>query len=163
MRKWAMRILGILNLLGIAGSFWYLGGMLQMHWHRWPESANSVDWAIFWLLLAFNLYLSGHLAYCSIRMIRKDETAILPAFLLQAAQILFMIADVVVFWLILPHSMSKITFGLWSVALSGIDMQVYSGIAPIGLVALLILMLSRYRSQLRVGSANMPQPGGIQP
>ena len=161
MRVWTMRILGVLNLLGIAGGLSYLAGMIWMHWRRWPTTASEVDWAVFWLLLALNLYLAGHLAYCSIRLIRRDESALLPAFLLQGAQIFSIAADVEIFWLILPRSMSKIIFGLWEVALSGMDLQVFTGIAPVGFVVLLILMLSRYRSRLPTREANRTQIGGI--
>jgi hypothetical protein len=57
--------------------------------------------------------------------------------------------------------MSKIIFGLWEVALSGMDLQVFTGIAPVGFVVLLILMLSRYRSRLPTREANRTQIGGI--
>lgn len=163
MRIWTIRILGALNLLGIAGGACYLVGMLRMHWHRWPASASGSAWAIFWMLLTFNLYLACHLAFCSVRMIRADESALLPAVLLQGAQISSELANVIIFWLILPHSMSKIVFGLWDIALSGIDVQVYTGIAPLGVVVLLILMLSRYRAQMPKHRCDMTEAGGIYP
>lgn len=143
MRKWAMRIVGALNVLFAILALSYLEEMLRMHWNKWPSSATSSDWVIFAFLLAISVYLVVHPAYLGIRLIKKHESALLPCILLFAAETLGVFSSVVVLWLMLPRSMSKVIFGLWSVALSPIDVEVFSGYSLIGFVATLTLLLSR--------------------
>lgn len=142
-RRWTMPVIGILNILfGIVAS-WYFAAMIQIHWNKWPGSATRNDWGIFFLLAVVSMYLVVHLAYCGIRLIKGDETALLPCFLLFAAETFGVFVSVWVLWMMLPQSMNKVIFGLWSVALSPIDIEVLYGYSPLGFVVTLTLLLSR--------------------
>jgi hypothetical protein len=158
MRTWTMRILGAFNLAFGAVSLSYLAGMLSMHWHKWPASAARSDWVLFVILLSLNIYLTIHLGYCGIRLIRRDDNALVPACALFAAQILCCLLNFVIVWLILPLSMGSITFGFWDVALSGLDLQVLSGYAPVGFVVTLILLASRRKAII----ANLDAPNAAE-
>jgi len=143
MRTWTMRILGVLNLLFGVGGLCYFAESLFVHWNKWPPSATKCEWAIFAILLVISTYFVVHLGYCGLRLIRSDESAILPSCILFAAGNIGELLSVQVFWLIVPLSMSKIVFGLWEVALSAFDVQVLSGYALFGFVVTLTLLISR--------------------
>lgn len=145
MRIWTMRIVGVLNVLFAALSLTYLAGMLNIHWNRWPASATARDWAIFALLLTLSVYLVVHVAFYGIRLLKHNESAVLPCLLLYAAQTLGAMAGYWVIWLVLPQSMMNISFGLWSVALTPLDVQVLSGFTIFGVLATLFLLFTRKR------------------
>jgi len=143
MRKRAMRILKTLNILFGVLALLYSAQLIRMHWNRWPGSATRIDWSIFFLLLAISVYMVVHLAYCGIRLIKEVESALMPCFLLFAAESLGVLASIWASWMMLPRSMDKVIFGLWSIALSPIDVQVFSGYSLLGVVATLTLLLVR--------------------
>jgi hypothetical protein len=149
-----MRIIGGLNILFAALALWYLEEMIRMKWNRWPTSATGGDWLVFAVLLATSVYLVVHLAYYGIKLLKKNEAALLPCILLFAAESLGVYLSVLILWNILPQSMHKIIFGLWWVALSPIHFEGFSGYSVVGFVVTLTLLLSR-RNRLKPLSAGV--------
>jgi hypothetical protein len=154
MRTWTMRIVGGLNVLFAALALWYLEEMIRMKWNRWPSSATGTDWVVFAVLLAISVYLVVHLAFYGIRLMKKNEAALLPCILLFAVESVGVYLSVVILWLVLPQSMNKIIFGLWWVALSPIHVEGLSGYSVLGFVVTLTLLLSR-RNRLKPISAGV--------
>lgn len=146
MRTWTMRIVGGLNVLFAALALWYLEEMIRMKWNRWPSSATGTDWVVFAVLLAISVYLVVHLAFYGIRLMKKNEAALLPCILLFAVESVGVYLSVVILWLVLPQSMNKIIFGLWWVALSPIHVEGLSGYSVLGFVVTLTLLLTRRKT-----------------
>lgn len=138
-----MRVVGALNGLFAVFALVYTAGILWMHWNRWPSSATRFDWVVFALLLGISVYIVVHLAYYGIKLIKNDESAVLPCLILFAVETLGVLLSVWVLWLMLPPSMNKIIFGLWEVALSPLDVEVLWGYSVLGFIVTLILLVSR--------------------
>jgi hypothetical protein len=145
-----MRIIGALNIVFGVLSFWFFAGMIQMHWGKWPSSATGNDWAIFFLIAAISTYLVAHLGYCGIRLIKLDESALLPCILLFALEMLGFLLSTWILWLILPRSMNKVIFGLWEIALSPIAIEVAYGYSFLGFLITVALLLSRRSVRTKV-------------
>jgi hypothetical protein len=139
-----MRIIGLLNILFAIFAMLIELTVLWPGWSRLPgsSSATQMDWVIFALLLAVSIYLVVHPARYGIRLIKKDESALLPCAVLFAIQTLVLLLCV---WigLSLPRSMGGIVYGLWVFAILPIQYSVLFGPSALGLVVTLALLLSR--------------------
>lgn len=93
MRAWTMRIIGLSNILFAAFALLFEAVAL-LNGGKFPTKVppTAMDWVIFTLLLAVSNYLVVHPALYGIRLIRKDESALLPCALLFAAQTLLIYA-----------------------------------------------------------------------
>jgi hypothetical protein len=155
-----MRIVGALNVLFAALALSYLEEMLRMHWNKWPSSATTRDWVVFAFLLTISVYLVVHLAYLGVRLIEKHESALLLCTLLFATETLGAVLSVWAWWGMHPASMNKVIFGLWWIALSPIDVEVFSGYSILGLVATLSLLFSR-KGVLKTFAGDAASPGTV--
>jgi hypothetical protein len=144
MRTWALRIIGLLSILFAIVVLLFELVVLWPWWGRLPgsTSATRTDWVVFALLLAISIYLVVHPARYGIRLIKQDESALLPCAVLFAAQIL---AYLLTTWIgfSLPRSMNGIVFGLWEFAILPIQYAVLFGPSVLGLIVTLTLFLSR--------------------
>jgi hypothetical protein len=149
MRAWALRIIGLLNILFAIFALLFEGVAL-LSGGKFPTKVTptSMDWIIFALLLAISNYLVVHPALYGIRLIRKDESALLPCALLFAAQTLVFTLGVYImlYW----RSMLEIVTGLWVFAVLPIQFSVAFGYSTIGLVVTITLLtLSRRAARNR--------------
>jgi hypothetical protein len=123
MRAWALRIIGLLNILFAIFALLFEGVAL-LSGGKFPTKVTPtpMDWIIFALLLAVSNYLVVHPALYGIRLIRKDESALLPCALLFAAQTLVFTLGVYImlYW----RSMLEIVTGLWVFAVLPIQFSV---------------------------------------
>ena len=79
MRVWALRIIGLLNILfAIFALLFEAVALLSGGKFPTKVTPTPMDWVIFALLLAVSNYLVVHPALYGIRLIRKDESALLP-------------------------------------------------------------------------------------
>jgi hypothetical protein len=149
MRAWALRIIGLLNILFAIFALLFEGVAL-LSGGKFPTKVTPtpMDWIIFALLLAVSNYLVVHPALYGIRLIRKDESALLPCALLFAAQTLVFTLGVYImlYW----RSMLEIVTGLWVFAVLPIQFSVAFGYSTIGLVVTITLLtLSRRAARNR--------------
>lgn len=142
MRTWAMRIVGLLNILFAIFGLLIEVTTLWFGWGRWPGSATPVDWAIFALLLAISVYLVVHPAIYGIGLVKKDESALLPCAVLFAAQMLTFLGVWILFFA-LGRSMPEIVSGLWCFAILSIQYSVLYGYSTLGLIVTITLLLLR--------------------
>lgn len=143
MRAWIMRIIGLSNILfAIFALSFEAVALLTGGKFPTKVTPTTMDWVIFTLLLAVSNYLVVHPALYGVRLIKKDESALLPCALLFAVQTL--VFALFVYILIYWRSKLEIESGLWMFALLPIQFSVSFGYSIIGLVATITLLaLSR--------------------
>ena len=144
MRVWTLRIIGLLNILFAIFVLLIEAVTLLISGGKFPTKVppTLMDWVIFTFLLAVSNYLVVHPALYGIKLIRKDESALLPCALLFAAQTLLFVLGVYV--LLLWRSMIEIVTGLWMFAVLPISFSAGFGYSTIGLVVTITLLtLSR--------------------
>ena len=140
-----MRIVGLSNILFAIFSLLFEGVAL-LSGGKFPTKVTPTltDWVIFTLLLAISNYLVIHPALYGIRLIRKDESALLPCALLFTAQMLMfaLFVYVLLYW----RSKLEIVSGLWVLALLPVQFSVAFGYSTIGLVMMITLLLLSRRA-----------------
>jgi hypothetical protein len=149
MRAWTLRIIGLSNILFAIFALLFEAVAL-LSGGKFPTKVTPAptDWVIFTLLLAVSNYLVIHPALYGIRLIRKDESALLPCALLFAAQTL--VFALFVYILLYWRSKLEIISGLWVFALLPIQFSVAFGYSTIGLVVTITLLtLSRRAARKR--------------
>ena len=151
--RWVMRIFGGLNIGAGLFGLYYFAWLIEIHWHKWPGNPSISDWAVFVALSCFTTFLVVYLGYLGIRLIRVDFSALWQVCLVLVLEMVFLIADVWITWLILPSSMSKIAVGFWGIADGPITPQIVTGYPLIGLIAAVTLMLLQRRSRRAVQTA----------
>ena len=139
MRTWIMRIIGLSSILFATFALLFEAVALLIG-GKFPTKVTptAMDWVIFALLLAVSNYLVAHPALYGIRLIRKDESALLPCALLFASQTLVFALGVYV--LLYGRSVREISTGLWLFAVLPIQFSVVFGYSTIGLVAIIALL-----------------------
>ena len=152
MRAWTLRIIGLLNILFAIFALFFEAVALALIFSgcKFPTKVppTPMGWVIFTFLLAVSNYLVVHPALYGIRLIRKDESALLPCALLFAAQTLMFALGVYIllFW----RSMLDIVTGFWVFAVLPIQFSVVFGYSTIGLVVTITLLtLSRRATRSR--------------
>ena len=144
MKTWAMRILGLLNILFAVFALFFEAVALFFSRGRFPTKVTPtlMDWVIFALLLAVSNYLVVHPALYGIKLIKKIESALLPCAVLFAVQTLVFVIGV--YTLLYWRSMLEIVTGLWVFAVLPIEFSVAFGYSTLGLiVTITLLTLSR--------------------
>ena len=140
MTKWTMRILGVLNMLaGIAG-IWFFIVDLDWHFQKLPSVHDWASWSVFCLLSLCTLSLVSSLAYCGIRLVIGDRSVLRLTIIVYVAEILYFIADVLVFWLIVPESMAHIAIGFWERAWDLIAPQIITAFPLLGIIVCVVLL-----------------------
>lgn len=149
MRAWSLWIIGLLNILFAIFALLFEAVALFIG-GKFPTKVTPtpMDWVIFTFLLVVSNYLVVHPALYGIRLIRKDESAVLPCALLFAAQTLLFALGVYIllFW----RSKIEIVAGFWVFAVLPIQFSVAFGYSTIGLVVTITLLtLSRRAARKR--------------
>jgi hypothetical protein len=150
MRAWTLRIIGLLNILFAIFALLFEAVALLFSGGKFPTKVppTPMDWVIFAFLLVVSNYLVVHPALYGIRLIRKDESALLPCALLFTTQTLLFALGVYIllFW----RSMLEIVTGFWVFAVLPIQFSVAFGYSTIGLVVTITLLtLSRRATRNR--------------
>jgi hypothetical protein len=135
-----MYALGLLNALYCLAGILYFSAMISLHWQKWLSNVSRTDWVIFALLSMICLSLVSFIGYLGVRLMKKDETILKTLTVLFAAEIAYFIADVILFWRILPSSMDAITFGIWEVAEDAMVPQLLTGYPLIGIIVCFVLL-----------------------
>ena len=143
MQAWPMRVLGALNILFVALGAFYSGGMIQMHWNKWPGSPSHLHWAVFMFLDAISISMILYLGYLGVRLIKKDARALWHLCLLFVAEIAYFAVVVYVTWFLMPASMSAIAVDFWGMAQDPLVPQVVTGYPLVGLVIAFVMLLIR--------------------
>jgi|SRR5208282_435897 len=138
--KWAMRILGLLNVFfGIVGIWYYI---IDLSWHflKWQAAYGIRDWAVFSLLSLCTLLLVCLLGYFGIRLIAGDKTVLRFTIIVFVLEALYFFADVSVFWLILPASIADVAIGFWEHAWDLIAPQIVTLYPLFGIIVCTVLL-----------------------
>jgi hypothetical protein len=149
MRTWTLRIIGLLNILFAVFAL-SVEAVTLFIGDKFPTKVppTPMDWVIFIFLLAVSNYLVVHPALYGIRLIKKDESALLPCALLFAAQTLLFILCVYI--LLFGRSIREIATGFWVLAVLPIQFSVTFGYSAMGLlVTITLLTLSRRAARNR--------------
>ena len=149
MRAWTLRIIGLLNILFAIFALLFEAVSLFVAEGKFPTKVppTPMDWVIFTVLLAVSNYLVVHPALYGIRLIRKDESALLPCALLFAAQTLLFILGV--YMLFFGRSMRELVTGFWVFALLPITYSAAFGYSTIGLVVTITLLILSRRAAVK--------------
>ena len=141
MKRWTMRILGMLNVLfGLVG-LWFFVIRLIWHFQKAPVVYSTRDWAIFVLLSFCTLSTVTLLAYLGIRLIIGNKTDLRLMVFLFAAEILYFFADAVNVLVINPSSITHIEIRFWGLAASPIAPQIVTGYPLLGIIICVVLLL----------------------
>jgi len=140
MKKWTMRVMGLLNVLfGLVG-IWYFIVCLNWYLHKSSVAHGTRDWAIFSLLSFCTLSMVSSLAYLGIRLIILKEAAprvMIPIF---AAEILYFFFDAA-FFAIIPVPVTRAEVGFWGLAASPIAPQIITGYPLLGIIVCVVLLV----------------------
>ena len=79
--RWAMRILGGLNVVVCFFSLLYFAWGIQIHLGNWPGNPNYEEWAVFLVISAVSTFLVLYLAYLGLRLIGGDRQGTLESVL----------------------------------------------------------------------------------
>lgn len=139
MKKWIVRIVGVLNIVFMAFGAYYFSVLLLLHWQKWPGHPSNFDWLIFALLSSTCLFFIGFVGYSGVQLIRGSLSILGPLAVVFVLEILFFVSTFVLFWMILPTSRATIAVGFWGIAQSPIVPQVITGYPIVGTIVVLLL------------------------
>ena len=141
MKKWTMRILGVLNaLFGLVG-IWYFITRLTGHFQKTSVVYSTRDWTIFSLLSFCTLLMVSSLAYLGIRLIiTGNRTNLRLMVFIFAAEILYFFANAVNFVLISPSPVTHLEISFGGLAAGPIAPQVVTGYPLLGIVICIVLL-----------------------
>ena len=140
MKKWTMRILGMLNVLFGFYGLWFFITCLTWHFQKAPAAHNTRDWAVFSLLSLCTVLMVSSLAYLGIRLIIGGRNNLRLMLSIFVAEILYFVANAVN---VVPFSSSLAThlpISFWSLAVCPIAPQIVTGYALLGIVVCIILL-----------------------
>jgi hypothetical protein len=140
MKKWTMRVLGVLNVLFGLDGIWYFVSRLTWHFQKASVVYSTREWIIFSLLSFCTLLMVSALAYLGIRLIIGNGTNLRLAVAIFVAEILYFLADSVNFVLINPSPMTHTEIRFWGLAASPIAPQIVTGYPLLGIVVCIILL-----------------------
>jgi hypothetical protein len=78
-----------------------------------------------------------------------DETIFQRTAILLGAVLIYFVADVSVFWILVPQSLSTMTFGFWEVAEGPLVPQIITGYPIWGGLAMIVFWISSGKFSLR--------------
>lgn len=154
-RKSLMRIrnvgvvaFALLNILyGLVGAYYFVA-MSSLHWREWITNQSALGWVVFVSLSAICLLLSSLVGVMGIRQLMGNESTFHWTAILLALVLFYFVADVLVFWIIAPQSLSAMTFGFWEVAEGPLVPQLITGYPVWGGLAMIVFWKSSDRSGL---------------
>lgn len=136
--RWALRILGALNILASILSLSYFAWLIEIHLGHWPGDPDRREWIVFLALSAVSVSLVVYQAYLGVRLIKRDMNALGLASLVFVLEIALCF---VVTW-IQPHAGTRSNIvWFWGIAMSPLQFQVFCGYALVGLIAAVVLIL----------------------
>lgn len=74
--RWALRILGSLNIIASVLSLSYFAWLIEIHLGHWPGDPNRREWIVFLGISAVSVSLVVYLAYLGVRLIQRDLNAL---------------------------------------------------------------------------------------
>jgi hypothetical protein len=142
MKLWIMQIVGALNLVfGLIGGV-YSATMLIGRWRILPGNHSGSAWVVFLSLLAISSVLVGLLAYSGTRLLSRDESAIRITAFLFAVQLLYFLAYVTIFWLVIPvrnPAWAGLHGQFFGMIQGPLAPQIITGYPVLGLIAMLLI------------------------
>jgi hypothetical protein len=141
-RKAGIAIFGLLNILYCLAGLAYFIAMSSLHWEEWTLKQGILGWTVFVSLAAICLVLSCSIGLMGIRQLMGDETIFRCTAILLGSVLIYSVVDVLVFWVILPQSLSTLTFGFWEVAEGPLVPQVVTGYPLWGGLAMIMFWRS---------------------
>lgn len=142
MKRWAMRALGVLNILFVFAGLYYSAALHAMRWGKWSPRPSELDWAIFAVLCIISLVILIRLGYTGIRLLHGDSSVLRSLTILFTAEILYLLATSIVDWTLLPAALAHRAVGFWEGGLDLLTPQYVTGYPVIGAIAALLLSRS---------------------
>jgi len=139
--RWALRILGALNVFASALSLSYFAWGIKIHLGKWPGGPDRQEWIVFLSISALSVSLVLYLAYLGLRLIKRDFNALKLVSLVFISEIAICFVAFVVTWIETPAWIRKDIVWFWGIAMSPLEFQVFCGYALIGLAAAVVLIL----------------------
>jgi succinate dehydrogenase hydrophobic anchor subunit len=143
MKKWAMRILGALNVLFGFYGLWFFVTCLNGHFKKAQVVYNTRDWIVFCSLSFCTVLMVSSLAYLGVRLIIGSKTSLRLMASIFAAEILYFFADAVNVVPLNPSLATHVPISYWAVAASPIAPQIITGYPLLGIVLCVVLLRRR--------------------
>lgn len=143
--RWAMRILGALNVVVSIICLCYFAWGIAIHLGKWPGDPTPKQWAVFFAISAFCMLLVLYLAYLGVRLIKQDGRALWPVSFVFTSEIIVCFVSFLVTWVVTPVPVPNVIW-FWGIAVSALEPQVYFGYAFMGLAASIGLIMAERRS-----------------
>jgi hypothetical protein len=139
--RWAMRILGGLNILACLLCLYYFFWQIEIHWGKWPGNPSGLEWAVFFVLVAVSTFLVLYLAYLGVRLIRGHYEALRRVCFVCIIDIVLVYGHTLATWNVMENPKPAIRIGLWGIAISPLEPEVLFGYVFVALASALILIL----------------------
>jgi hypothetical protein len=147
---WAMRILGVFNLLFVGLGLCYALGMLEIRWGRWPGPPSLVDWAMIILYYAISLACLALQVYTGVKLIKGHTSSLRLLGMVFVFIILYVLITTMVDWSLLPHNPASKAIGFWEGGVDPLDPQFFTGFPLLGGITVLLLLWKRRREAVHV-------------
>jgi len=144
---WGMRTLGMFNVLFCAFGIVYFSLTALWHWKAWTAHTSMFEWLIFVTLCVICLSLVILVGYLGKRASAGDKAVLKYLAVVFAVELVYVVVDVAVFWLVLPASMDHVVLGFWEASENFLTPQIITGYPLLGIIASLIL---HFRSRPRL-------------
>jgi hypothetical protein len=140
MKRWTLRILGVLNVLFGLYGIWFFITILTWHFQKTSAVYSTRDWVIFSLLSFCTLSMVSLLMYLGIRLVIGNKTDLRLMVFIFAAEILYFWADSVNGVLINPSS-ARASIAFWGLAADPLAPQIVTGYPLVGIIVCVVLLL----------------------
>jgi succinate dehydrogenase hydrophobic anchor subunit len=144
--RWAMRILGGLNIVSSLFGLYYFAWGIEIHLGKWPGNPTRWEWNVFLAISALSTFLVLYLAYLGVRLIKLDYSALGHVRLAFELEISICLLDFFLTWIATPSWIRGNVIWFWGIATFPLEPQVLSGYELIGLAATFVMILARRRS-----------------
>jgi len=143
MKKWTMRILGVLNVsFGFYG-LWFFITCLTWHFQKAPVTYGIRDWTVFSLLSFCTVLMVSFLGYWGIRLIIGNEINLRLMVFIFSAEILYFFASAVNVVPFNPSLAEHLPITFWQLAATPIAPQIITGYPLLGIVICIVLLRRR--------------------
>jgi hypothetical protein len=140
MKRWTMRILGVLNVLFGFYGLWYFIVRLTWHFQKASVAYSTRDWTVFSLLSFCTVLMVSSLTYLGIRLIIGNETNLRLMVFIFATEILYFLANAVNVVPFNPSLATHVPISFWGLAASPIAPQIVTGYPLLGIVICIVLL-----------------------
>jgi hypothetical protein len=147
MRKSAMRVFGVLNLVfGVLGPSFFASEIWResrIYGRQWPGSPSNIEWALFIVLCGLTLAMTIGLGYCGLRLLANDRRFLIPTCLILIGELMYFFATAAS-WAVIPGN-SNLIGGFFTTTDWPIAPQLVVGYPAWGLIGTFMLLVRKPR------------------